>query len=397
MDDEYIESPVLHDPRCAAFPDLGNVVIAVKTGATEVQRRLPIQMLTSLRCVRNVMVFSDLEEDVAGFHIHDALDMIPSSAMEGNSDFAFYLKQKELKKYGEVEAMMGGVLDPRRPEDLAAWTLDKYKQVHILEKIWDAFPERDWYMMIDADTYLSWSNLLLWLERLPDPSEKSYLGSPARWAEVAFAHGGSGILMSRATVYDFAVTHNGSAASWDKPMHEECCGDYVIGMILKERGIILKESWPTINGENPVTLPFGSTHWCEPSVTMHHVQPNHMSIIANFERSRANQTSPWTFSDFFNAVVRNNLPDELEDWDSLSTDTMEQAESYNACKQRCEQAKECFQFAFDGKRCGLGKSIHLGQRRDQKDNKKWRSGWNKSKIEQWIAKQPPCHPTFPHT
>lgn len=289
MGDEYVRGMELHDPRCAAFPDRGNVVIGVKTGATEAHKKIPTQMLTSLRCAHNVIIYSDMEQDVAGFHVHDSLDAVPKSAMEGNSDFDFYLRQKELKKHGEIEMMMDGVKDPRMSNDLAAWTLDKYKQLHILEKMWDTYPERDWYMMIDADTYLVWSNLLQWLEKLPDPSEKLYLGSIAQWEDVQFAHGGSGILMSRATLYDFAVTHNGTAASWDKPMHDECCGDYVIGKILKDNGIELKGSWPTINGENPSTIPFANKQWCEPVVTMHHVQPNHMSHIAEFERSRKDQ------------------------------------------------------------------------------------------------------------
>jgi hypothetical protein len=246
-------------------------------------------MRTTLQCARNVMIFSDLEQEIAGYQLHDALADIPQAAMDGNSDFEFYQKLKEAKKYGQIEKMLKDVHDPRTTKDLAAWTLDKYKNLHILEKLYAAHPDKEWYLMIDADTYVVWSNLLTWLSQLPNAtSTQLYLGSPAVISGVSFAHGGSGILLSQSTMYDLAVTNNGTAASWDRPIHDHCCGDYVTALALKKSGILLKGSWPTINGEKPATLPFGPTHWCQPVVTMHHVQPNEMNHIANYELSRNN-------------------------------------------------------------------------------------------------------------
>jgi hypothetical protein len=274
-------------PRCKAFPDPGNIAIAVKTGATEATGKIPMLMQTALLCAGSVMIFSDLEQNIAGHQLHDALSDIPRSAMEGNSDFEFYWKLKEVEKYGQIERMLKGAKDPRIPRDLAAWTLDKYKQLHILEKLFAAYPDKDWYLMMDADTYLVWPNLHTWLQQLPDPvATPLYLGSPAKVGDVQFAHGGSGIFISRAAMYDFAVTNKGVASRWDKPMHEECCGDLVIGTVFKKSGILLKPSWPTVNGEKLITLPFGPTHWCQPVVTMHHVEPHEMNLLANLESSR---------------------------------------------------------------------------------------------------------------
>lgn len=276
-----------HDPRCGILPGAGNVAIAVKTGATEAVEKIPIQMLTSLRCAQNVMIFSDLDQQIAGHQLHDALKDIPISAMEGNSDFDFYWRLRDAKKYGQIERMLKDLRDPRYSTDLAAWTLDKYKQLHILEDLYAAYRDKDWYLMIDADTYLVLPNLLTWIQQLPDPaSTELYFGSPAVVGDVSFAHGGSGILMSQATMFDFAVTNKGVASTWDKPMHDECCGDLIIGTVLKQSEIPLKPSWPVINGEKPATLPFGPKLWCEPVVTMHHVEPYEMNRIANLEISR---------------------------------------------------------------------------------------------------------------
>jgi hypothetical protein len=277
------------DANCNAFPDPGNIAIAVKTGATEAVEKIPMLMRTTLRCAQNVVIFSDLEQNIAGHQLHDALKDIPRAAMDGNSDFEFYWKLKEAKKYGQIEKMLRGAHDPRVKQDLASWTLDKYKQLHILEKLYAAHPDKDWYLMMDADTYVVWPNLLAWLRQLPDPTaDELYLGSPAEVGDVKFAHGGSGIFLSQATMYKFAVTNKGMAAKWDKPMHDECCGDYVIGSVLKGQGILLKTSWPTVNGEKPSTLPFGPTHWCQPIVTMHHADSYEMNQLANFELARNN-------------------------------------------------------------------------------------------------------------
>lgn len=271
------------------FPDPGNIAIAVKTGATEAVEKIPMLMRTTLRCAQNVIIFSDLEQEIAGYQIHDSLADIPQAAMDGNSDFDFYRKLKEAKKYGQIEKMLRGAHDPRITHDLAAWTLDKYKQLHILEKLYVKYPDKDWFIMMDADSYIVWPNLLTWLGKLPDPSAaKLYLGSPAHVGDVQFAHGGSGILLSQAAMHEFAVKNKGVAASWDKPMHDECCGDLIIATVLKKMGILLKPSWPTVNGEKPSTLPFGPTHWCQPVVTMHHAQPNEMNQLINSELSRNN-------------------------------------------------------------------------------------------------------------
>jgi hypothetical protein len=68
--------------RCDAFPNPGDIAIAVKTGATEAIERIPILMLTTLQCAENVLLFSDLEQNIAGYHLQDALANVPPSAME---------------------------------------------------------------------------------------------------------------------------------------------------------------------------------------------------------------------------------------------------------------------------------------------------------------------------
>jgi hypothetical protein len=383
---------------CREFPDPGTIAIAVKTGATEAVEKIPMLMSTTLQCAQHVKIFSDLEQDIAGYKIHDALADIPQSAMEGNSDFDYYWKLKEAQRYGQIEKMLRGHHDPRITTDLASWTLDKYKQLHILEKLYAEYPDKDWYMMVDADTYIVWSNLLRWLKQLPQPTtEKLYLGSSAKAAGVKFAHGGSGILLSQATMHELAVVNKGTAASWDRRMHNECCGDLVIGRVLKEMGILLKPSWPTINGEKPLTLPFGPTHWCQPLVTMHHAQPNEMNQLQHFELSRNNTKEPLTLAELFQGFVRATLPGSLDHWDNKCHDIIVEIDSYEACHMSCVQDKDCFQFTHHGNQCARGHSIHLGISRESKNATLFRSGWLLDRIYGWADSQAPCDPKFPWT
>lgn len=74
--------------------------------------------------------------------------------VENNPDFKFYSKQKQLWQRDQNIDALQGAKNPESPNELAAWTLDKYKNIHILEKTWELKPNMDWYVFIDADTYV---------------------------------------------------------------------------------------------------------------------------------------------------------------------------------------------------------------------------------------------------
>jgi len=161
-------------------------VVAVKTGATEAADKIPGQMQTTLQCVKDALVFSDLEQDMGQYHLYDSLDNISSSLVENNADFKFYQKQSQMWQDEHSIDGMKGAKNPEKPTDLAAWTLDKYKNIHIVEKTWAMKPEMDWYLFIDADTYVLWPNMLKWLAGM-DPNKKFYSGSEVAISGTRFA------------------------------------------------------------------------------------------------------------------------------------------------------------------------------------------------------------------
>lgn len=279
---------------CAQSPLARNIVISVKTGATEAAAKIPIQMRTTLRCAENVFIFSDLEQDLeqGQYHLYDALDTVPASIVDNNADFEFYRKQRELWQTQKNITSLQGFKHPKSMNDLAAWSLDKWKNIHMLEKTWALMPDMDWYIFIDADTYIVWSNLLVWLETL-DPTKKSYYGSAVTWGGIRFAHGGSGYILPRSMMYELAVKQNGTAAHWDTKLHEHCCGDVALSAALQEHGGVLEGRWPLVSGEAPWTMPFGpgtTEYRCWPTMTMHHVTPAGMEEFLDYEERRSNKS-----------------------------------------------------------------------------------------------------------
>lgn len=62
----------------------------MKTGATEAFAKLPEHLLTLSRCVPNLMIFSDLEQDIGTFHIYDAPSEVSDKYKNNNEDFELY-------------------------------------------------------------------------------------------------------------------------------------------------------------------------------------------------------------------------------------------------------------------------------------------------------------------
>ncbi|CZT12209.1 uncharacterized protein RCO7_10450 [Rhynchosporium graminicola] len=381
---------------CSNLTDSIRVAITVKTGATEAAEKVPVQVRTSLRCVpiANIMWFSDMDQDIADHRLHDALDTIDASVTDGNPDFDIYRKQKELQDPLLIASQLRGMKDPSDSSALAAWKLDKYKNIHIVEKSWALKSGMDWYFHIDADTYVIWSSLLYFLATL-DPSKKSYTGSEVLDSGASFAHGGSGILLSNAASFDLVVVHNGTASRWDSQMANIFYGDSLLAKALKEYGVEVSNAFPMFNGETPSTLWFHKGVWCMPIVTLHHVTAEESEQLKVFEEERSDRNAPLLYSELFKNWVFDAIPDhDLEDWDNRSEGTkVPDISSIEDCKRACQDQPECMQILFKENTCFLGKDdeIVFGKKNTvQGGEAKWQSSWNKTRISEWVSRQSKC-------
>ncbi len=286
-----------HD-SCQAYPaEDSDLVIVVKTGATELYNKLPAQLVTFLQCAKNdLLILSDLEQDIGGHHIYDCLTEVSEAAKFNNSDFDLYEEQKRVKLMGEDIIAMGN-------RGSQGWALDKYKNIHTARKAWELLPNKSWYFFIDADTYIFWSSFVPWLKR-HDPNKKLYLGSGVP-NEPPFAHGGSGYALSRGAMEQL-VGKDGTkiAAEFDNLVKDDCCGDKVLGILLKQKKISLTNWDPLTSGQKPRRMGFGPKLWCQPAVTYHHMSPEEMNEMWQFELRRPNPQVSFCFGVTLSALSK---------------------------------------------------------------------------------------------
>ncbi|KAK3988818.1 hypothetical protein QBC44DRAFT_342990 [Cladorrhinum sp. PSN332] len=411
------------DPLCEGFPDTSNILLVMKTGASESFARVPTQMMTMLRCLPDFLIFSDMTQDIGGQRIYDSLDTMLPEAQQGNSDFDLYRRQKWCEVDQDNCNKLG---DPARE----GWNLDKYKNVHIAEKTYKMRPNYDWYLFVDADTYVLWSGLVEWTKKL-NPKKQVYLGSVTLIHDFSFAHGGSGYLVSQAAMKGMVGKDKNVGNKWDVQAKKECCGDYIFALALKEEtGVGVQQMWPTINGEKPATLPFGPNHWCHPIVTMHHMNAEEINTFWHFERkrmvadSRANKVQPITIKDIYDEFLKPKLNESREDWDNNADNTfyldlsdpkhkwedwqinrLKSKEklndfekkahlSFKDCANACKSlgTNECFQYRYQQGSCSISKAFLLGHPVRKPDHEKDRvySGWDVDKINKWASEQKSC-------
>jgi hypothetical protein len=261
---------------CDGFPDTSDILVVMKTGATEAYDKLPIHFMTTLKCMKDFIIFSDMEMHMAEHHLIDVLDQIGEDVRRDNQDFKLYETLKSFEHLGQ---------DPRTLKDGGnGWNLDKYKFLPMLVKTWEYRKDAKWYVFIEADSAVNWKNMRTFLDKL-DAKKSFYIGSPT-YLDIQFAHGGTGYVISGTAMKKAVGGHLDIQQKYDSKVHDICCGDRMISRVLLDEGIKLTIAWPMFNGEKPITLPFGESHWCQPVLTMHHMTAQEVSKVWNFEQKR---------------------------------------------------------------------------------------------------------------
>ena len=267
-----------------------SILLVLKTGATELYSKLPMHLVTTLRCVPHYLIFSDLDQEVQSLHVEDALAEVSPKWKNEHKDFELYRKQQELLREGmDIGLLKGG----------KGWDLDKWKFLPMIKKTWEKRPLGiRWFVFVEADTYISWHNLLMWLGQL-DADNKLYMGSQVMIGSTEFAHGGSGIVISHGAMTRLYEEVRDRKESWEEKMPQNCCGDKVLADALLTRDVKLMRSFPLLQGERAWSVDYSEGHWCKAVVTWHHVKPNEVDDYWRFEtewirenKVRSNDTNP---------------------------------------------------------------------------------------------------------
>lgn len=402
-------------PICPPLPGMEDVLVVMKTGVTEAKDKVPIHFQTTLRCVPNYVIYSDFEEVIDGVQIHDALRNMDEGVKQVVPDFNIYNRIRQMGRAGLAQEDFPEVQNSALGKpDNPGWKLDKWKFLPMVREVYTNNPGVKWYVFMEADTYFAWGNLLAWLETF-NPAEALYIGTETQIADVVFAHGGSGFVVSNPAMKRVVDEYIAKPAEIHAYTGNHWAGDCVLGKILLDVGVPLHFSWPMLQNTNVGELDefspdFYRRPWCYPAVAFHHLTAQDIQSLWEFEQKRYKDVSPLPLplpsplsnaqltiteqskktillhGDVFKERIYPELSSDRAYWDNLSTDEHSvSVDTYEDCQALCATSPQCLQFTFRAGRCFTGKTPKLGG-----DSRDASSGWMMKRVDNLLKKAPKC-------
>lgn len=356
--------PLLAREACEGFPAgvFDHVQIVVKVGAQDVHTKLAKQLATNTACVDDILLFSDYRETYGSHEIYDALEKLPREYWKDNPDREIYERQNRVRGVEQKSS--------------EAERLDKYKYLPMMDMTYALRPGKDWYVFIEADTYVFWENLFRFLAH-QEPRKAAYFGSPvwrSKLIEPTFAHGGSGIILSHLALKRLVRPpgdkhHAAGSSQFGINLKDTTSGDAAVADVLSHRGIRLQGYWPMLNGDKHHTVRFGDRwlkreQWCEPIITLHQINETDMQELWDWEMRRAS-TDPVVFEDMYR-WMKPLIPGHRENWNILSDlETVRlpdpAAESPHTCEKTCREKRWCYQWSYFNGVCEHSPFIRVGR------------------------------------
>ncbi|ORX96651.1 hypothetical protein BCR34DRAFT_179453 [Clohesyomyces aquaticus] len=401
------KEPDLTADQCKDVAGAGDVMVIVKTSKAEIYQKLPTHLLTLLSCVPNFAIFSDHAGTIDSYPVYDALSSITNASKSAHAEFREYEKM---------------ALDPSSRPETVDKELDKWKILPMVYEAYKLKPGMRFYVFMEADTSLSWTNLLLWTRRL-DYRIPYYSGAPSYLGTVKFAQRGSGILLSQGAMRQYSKLYQERYVSdWEPRVGKECCGDMVLATALTESAVEYYSAFPIMQGESPGSLDWTERHWCAPVVSWHHMTADDIDMLWGFQKSWT-KTEGWDkaylFKNAFYEFVDPILTERKEEWDNLSQDIKirkpgseeglnseanmawykfsekekNATQSVDMCESVCKERKECLQWRWRREECLQGKVVRLGrksEKREGKENEGWSSGWMVDRIRDAVKEWGQC-------
>jgi hypothetical protein len=362
-----------------------DVLVVLRTGATEALEKLPVHLETTLRCVPNSVIYSDYEETIDGHHVYDVFDEISEDFKSTVPDFEYYNRIKSKGRKGLIKETHTGS-GAAGSLDNPGWKLDKFKFLPMVDKALRHSPNSKWFVFVEPDTYLMWGNMLEYLSKF-DSQTPLYIGRPMLIGEVLFAHGGSGFAMSVAAMKKVLEHWKSNRAEYDEYTIKEWAGDMVLGKILADVDIKLKWALPHLQGDPVSTFyqndsSYNRQAWCYPALTHHHMRPTEIRSLWEFEQEwQRTNDSPLRHGDVFKDYLLPIMTKKREGWDNycvFNPDYNQEAwssngevvdspfrkanESFEACRIACESKVDCVQFSYGLSGCLVSNEARLGRK-----------------------------------
>lgn len=281
------------DLFCSQSEVADDVLVVLRTGATESREKVPVHFKTTLRCVPHFVVFSDLDEEIDGHAVHDVLGGVSDSTRDEHDDFKLYHR---LQKSGHAAAggqqVMTALSGSHKGDYLntqnEGWRLDKWKFLPMIDQAYQHMPTAKWYVFIEADTYLGWNNLLEYLNNF-DANKPYYIGKHLYINDIEFGYGGAGFVLSNPAMRKVSEHRSTRIRDYEDFTATHWVGDCALGKVLEDVKVPLHRAYPHFQGDSPATLDPATTKidrdaWCFPAVTYHHVSPSEIEELWRFEQ-----------------------------------------------------------------------------------------------------------------
>jgi hypothetical protein len=294
---------------CRDAHGASNVMVIFRTSKAEITERLPAHIQGLLSCVPNFAIFSDHAGEIDGIPVHNALEDIGGETKRRHDEFREYQLMHADSEH--------------KPDKGKTKNLDKWKFLPMVYKAYHLNSAARFFVFIEADTSLSWTNLLQWADRL-DYRIPYYSGAPTIVDKVHLAQRGAGILLSQGALRRYAKSYDELYSSkWEPALGKGCCGDLALATALADAHVEFYASWPLMQTETPVSLDFSEKNWCVPAVTWHQTTG---ALLEDLWLAQKNWTAahgwstPFLFRDAFAAFVMPHIAAEKPKWDNLAQD-----------------------------------------------------------------------------
>lgn len=380
--------------ECPDLPGLEDVLVVLKTGVTEAREKVPVHLQTTLRCVPNYLLVSDFEEDIGGVHVYDVLRGLPENVRNSHPDFEMYNRIREGGRPALTDFDLGQDINtPFGKPNNPGWKLDKWKFLPMIDAAVRVRREAKWYVFMEADTYMVWPNLLRWLNKF-DWRKPHYLGNQMQIADVLFAHGGSGFVLSQPAIHKAWQVMQSDVTKWMQVNDIHWAGDSVLGKLLSDSGINLLWSWPMLQNGHPAEFdPFTGGYfkvpWCYAPIAYHHLAPEQISELWKFDRFWFREGNKvLTYRDVFRNVIRPHLGSIQNDWDNNLDDNNNSRSSLSMveCRSFCVNEPQCLQYTYESGKCWTSRGVKLGMKKPGVT-----SGWLENRIDAMTEKMGHCH------
>ncbi|KAL2017366.1 hypothetical protein VTK56DRAFT_2289 [Thermocarpiscus australiensis] len=346
------------------FPvDLGqDVLVILKTGYGT-RERVPawLDSLSNVNAFRDILVIADYASQPGGhFQYRDqelpVHDMVKRSlshrALSAHKSHPRVLKYRQLAK---AVASGDDALGLQLSREFG-WELDALKFISGLEFAYERFPGKQWYLLVDDDTFVVQPSLKPLLEHL-DAEEPRYLGNAVGDFRARFAHGGSAVVLSHAAMHSLVVANSRALSSAHLDSLDETWGDRLLAKALLKLGIYLDETYSHLfNGEPPLYSKIRADRVCSPVISFHSLaSPSNMRQVGDSFR---NVTRPVLWLDLWDIYgstppwrQRDAAPHE--NWDHVgepdeATLTIRNVATANDCKHNCDRrARACLAWTWE--------------------------------------------------